>query len=550
MRWATLLAALVVWLGQLGCETGLRETPPGVLSVSVEQQSAWVRTFNPLAPGEARWPTRAGIYEPLLVHNPVAGEWVPWLATSWSWADDLRSVTFTIRDGVQWSDGRPMTAADVAYTFELLRAHPALDQGGVWSFVERVSVADDDVTFHTSRVYVPGLAVLAGVPIVPAHIWRGIADPLTFANPNPVATGPFTEVQTFENQVYELGRNPRYWQTGKPYVEALRFLAYPGNDQANMALVEGSVDWAGNFVPAIDRTFVRRDPEHNRYWFPLVGSTVFLYANTTRAPFDDVRVRRALSLALNRQRIVDVAMYGYTVPASATGLSDSYRAWRLAEELVDGWVHYDLDAANALLDEAGLTRGADGIRRGPNNAPLRYEIDVVSGWSDWVRAAQVVATDLRAVGIDATVRPAEFSAWFSDLQRGDFDLAVSWSNDGPTPYAFYRWQMSPDTVQPLGEVAAGNWHRLGDPESKALLDAFERTAEPAEQARLAEALQRRFAALVPAIPLFPNPQWAAYSTRRFDGFPSPDAPYASPSPNALPSALLVLTSLRPRGATP
>ena len=543
-----LLGALFV--SSAGCETGLRETPPGVLSVSVEQQSAWVRTFNPLAPGEARWPTRAGIYEPLLVHNPVAGEWVPWLASGFEWSEDLRALTFAIREGVLWSDGTPMTAADVGFTFELLRTHPALDQGGVWSFVERVEVSGTSVTFHTALVYVPGLAVIAGVPIVPAHVWRAVEDPMTFTNPNPVATGPFTEVRTFENQVYELGRNPRYWQEGKPEVEALRFLAYPGNDQANMALVEGSVDWAGNFVPAIDRTFVRRDPEHNRYWFPLVGSTVFLYANTTRAPFDDLRVRRALSLAIDRERVVDVAMYGYTVPASATGLSDSYREWRLEEDAVEQWTRHDVAEANRLLDEAGWTRGDDGIRRGPNGAPLRYEIDVVSGWSDWVRAAQVVAGDLQAVGVDATVRPAEFSAWFSDLQRGSFDLAVSWSNDGPTPYAFYRWLMSPDTVQPLGEIAAGNWHRFADAEAKALLDAFERTADAAEQARLVDAMQQRFAAQLPAIPLFPNPQWAAYSTRRFEGFPSPAAPYASPSPNALPSALLVLTSLRPREAAP
>lgn len=546
-RALAILVAAAICAGSAGCETGRAGTPPGVLSVSVEQQSAWIRTFNPLAPGEARWPTRAGIYEPLLVHNPVAGEWVPWLATEWSWSDDLRSLTFDIREGVEWSDGTPMTARDVAFTFELLREVPALDQGGVWSFVDDVTVDGSRVTLRTSRVYVPGLQVVAGVPIVPEHIWSEVDDPLTFTNPNPVATGPFTEVRTFQNQVYELGRNPNYWQDGRPYVEALRFLAYPGNDQANMALVEGTVDWAGNFVPAIDRTFVRRDPDHNKYWFPLVGSTVFLYANTTRAPFDDVRVRRALSLALNRERIVEVAMYDYTVPSSPTGLSDSYRSWRLDDDDVEDWTRHDVAEANALLDAAGLAMGDDGVRRGPDGRPLAFDIDVVSGWSDWVRAAQVIATDLRAVGIRAQVRPAEFSAWFSDLQRGEFELAVSWSNDGPSPYAFYRWLMSPDTVQPVGEISAGNWHRFADDEAQRLLDAFERTADRDAQGELADGLQRRFAETLPAIPLFPNPQWAAYSTRRFEGFPSPDAPYASPSPNALPSALLVLTTLRPRG---
>jgi peptide/nickel transport system substrate-binding protein len=124
-----MLRAIVATIALLlsgGCVTGEGVAPRGVLSVSVEQQSTWIRAFNPLAPGEARWPTRAGIYEPLMVHNAVKGAWVPWLATGYRWSDDLLTLTFDIREGVKWSDGRPMTAADVAYTFALLKRFPAL----------------------------------------------------------------------------------------------------------------------------------------------------------------------------------------------------------------------------------------------------------------------------------------------------------------------------------------------------------------------------------------------------------------------------------------
>jgi len=383
-------------------------------------------------------------------------------------------------------------------------------------------------------------------PIIPHHVWEKIADPMTFTNPTPVGTGPFTEVRVFRNQVYELGKNPHYWQPGKPAVDGLRFLAFPSNDQANMALIEGAVDWSANFVPAIDRTFVARAPKDNHYWSPLFGTTVFLYANTARPPFGDVRVRKALSRAIDREKLVQVAMYGYTRPADATGLSDAYADLRDPEVGATDWIRYDPQAASALLDEAGATRGPDGMRRGPDGAPLHIDIQVVAGWSDWVRGGQVIASALRAVGVDAKLRLYDMSAWIDHLQRGDFDMAIAWSGEGPTPYRFYRWLMSPDTVVPLGQMAAANWHRFGDERAGELLRSFERTSDPAEQGRLTRDLERRFAELVPAIPLFPGPLWGSYRTQRFEGFPSADNPYAKLTPNASPEALLVLVELRPK----
>lgn len=547
------LVALVATLGTMACRGEGYEPPPGVLSVSVEQTSAWVRNFNPLAPGQPRWPTQAGVYEPMMIYNTLTSEWVPWLATGYAWSADGRSLTMTIRDGVRWSDGEPFDADDVRFTFELLRTYPVLDQRSVWSFLAGVRVVDDGraVQFDFERVYVPGLGDVAQQAIVAEHVWSQVDDPMTFTNPEPVGTGPFTEVVRFQNQVYELGRNPHYWQPGRPQVERLRFLAYPSNDQANMALVEGAVDWAGNFVPAVERTWRARDPEHNHFWFPLLGSTVFLYANTTRPPFDDANVRRALSLAINRERVVEIAMYGYTEPAHPSGLNDAYGSWRHEVPAADDWVRYDPDEARRLLDEAGWRPGPDGVRVGPSGERMTYRIDVVSGWTDWVRAGQVIARDLEAIGVDATLHPSEFGAWFADLQRGQFDLAISWSQDGATPYGLFKWLMSPRSVAPIGEASAANWHRFGDPQLEPLLEAFETTVDEAEQRALAAQMQDRFVATAPAIPLFANPMWAEYSTARFEGFPTPDDPYAKPSPNAVPECLLVMTRLRPRTeATP
>jgi len=540
------LAAFALTFACTACTAERPESRHGVLEVSVEQQASWVRNFNPLVGGGARWPTAAGIYEPLLVHSSVQGAFVPWLATRYHWEDGDRTLTFDLRTDVLWSDGAPFSAADVAFTFNLLKRFPALDQGAVWGFLSAVEADGPNVRFRFSRPYSPGLDGVARQPIVPAHIWSQVADPLRFTNPNPVGTGPFTEVLLFRNQVWEIGKNPRYWQPGKPAVEAMRFLAFPGNDQANMALSTGELDWAGNFVPAIDRTFVAADPAHRGYWFPLVGSTVFLYANTTRAPHSDLRVRRAISMAIDRKLLVEVAMYDYTRPADGTGLSDAFKSWRDPEVAASPWVLHDLEAAKALFAEAGYRPDREGRLRGPDNKALDFEIAVVSGWSDWVRAAQVIARDLRKLGIEVSVRTLDFSPWFEKVQNGTFDLAIGWSNEGATPYAFYRWLMSSGTLKPVGTPAAGNWHRYASDEADRLLAAFEQTTDDSEQRRIARGLQKVFADELPAIPLFPNPSWGAYNNTRFTGFPNKDDPYAQLSPNPTPECLLVLTRLRPR----
>jgi peptide/nickel transport system substrate-binding protein len=545
------LLAVALGLAAGGCAREQARAPDGVLVVSQEQTSSWIRNFNPLTTASAaRWPTTAGVYEPLLVFNSVRSEYVPWLATDSEWRDEGRTLRLTIREEVRWSDGKPFSANDVAFTFRLLSRHPALDRRAVWSFLEDVRVVDaGTIDFLFQRVYIPGFAEIVAQQIVPEHVWRAVEDPVVFPNENPVATGPFTEVRVFRNQVYELGRNPHYWQAGRPKVEALRFPAFPSNDRANLALVFDEVDWAGNFIPAIDRVFVQRDPEHHGYWFPLTGSTVFLYANTTRAPFDDVRARKALSLSIDRDLLVDVALFRYSRPADATALSDAYTAWHDSgvADAAD-WVELDVARAAARLDELGYRLDAEGIRRKPDGKPWSLQILTVSGWSDWVRAAQVIARGLGELGIDASVRTYDFGAWFQRVQEGDFDLSLGWSFEGPTPYVFYRTLMSTATVEPVGEVAGANWHRYGSEAADRALAAFERELDPEVQRRLAVELQRIFATEAPAIPLYPNPSWAEYNTSRFRGFPSEENPYADPSPNKFDrgEVLLVLTTLEPR----
>ncbi len=542
-------AASPLLLALLGaCDPVDHSRPAGVMVVVQEQQAAWIRNFNPfLTTGGARWPSAAGIYEPLLIYNPMSGEYTPWLAEAWTWEEPARQLAFTLREGVSWSDGRAMTAEDVAFTFDLMRRHRALDSGGVWRILESVEAVDTrTVRVRFQRAFAPGLLEVAHTPIVPQHIWSEVGDPVGFSNPDPVATGPFTQVERFQTQLFELGRNPHYWQ-GPPGVSVLRFPAVSSNDQANLALVQGDIDWAGNFVPAVERTFEARDPEHFHAWFPIVGDTVFLYPNSTRPPLDQVAVRKALSLAIDRRRLVRVAMYDYTVPSHPTGLSEGYPGWRIEDIPTDqDWVRHDPAAAGALLDAAGWTRGPDGLRRNAAGDTLKLQITTPAGWSDWVRAAQVITRDLRAIGVDASVQGYDFSAWFDRVGRGDFDLSLGWSQAGPTPYRFYRSLMATEGVKPVGTPAAVNWHRYGSATADPLFAAFEATTDPEVQHHLARQMQAAFLAEAPALPLFPSASWGEASTRWVTGFPSPEDPYARLSPNHAPENLLVLTRLQAR----
>lgn len=546
------VAALGIGLAcavSLHCAPPTHTRAPGVMVVVQEQQGTWLRNFNPFLLGGARWPTAAGIHEPLLVYNPMTRAYTPWLATHWHWDEPATVLSFGIRENARWSDGEPVTAHDVAFTFQLLREYPALDAGGVWRILASVEAVDaSTVRFTFLRPFSPGLLEVAHTPIVPTHIWSTVKDPVTFTNPNPVASGPFTEVLRFDSQVFELGRNPYHW-SGTEGVSALRFPAMSSNDQITLALAQGDIDWAGAFVPAVERTFVSRDPEHHLAWFPRVGDTVFLYVNTTRPPLDQAEVRKAISTAINREKLVQIAMYDYTIPSHPTGLSDGYVGWRIEDvPEAQNWVRYDPQGAEQRLDAAGFLRGPDGLRRGPDGNVLSVELTTPAGWSDWVRAAQVIARDLRAIGIDVQVQGRDFTAWFDRVTRGEFSLSLGWATSGPTPYRMMRGLMDPEGVVPIGASAGANWHRYGSKRAEVLFDAFEATVDPDAQHKIAADIQQVFLDEAPALPLFPSASWGEANTRWVDGFPSPDAPYARLSPNSAPEPLLVMTQLRWREA--
>jgi peptide/nickel transport system substrate-binding protein len=386
--------------------------------------------------------------------------------------------------------------------------------------------------------------------IVPEHIFSTVEDLVTFTNETPVGTGPFTEIGIFESQYWELHANPSYWQEGMPYIKGFRFPAYPSNDAANLANTNGENDWFANFIPDIENAFVAKDPEHHHYFQPATGSDIMIYLNTTKAPFDDVNVRKALSMAMDRANIVELAMWNFTHPADATGLSDAYSNWKSEEAVAAGeaLMQFNIEEANRLLDEAGLARDGD-VRKLADGTEMAYDINVVSGWSDWVQAVQIIAQNFEDIGVKLEVRPYDFSAWIERVNKGEFDITIGWSSGGPTPYNYYRGQMSELTWREVGTVANENWHRFKNAEADTLLASFAASTDEAEQKDLVNQLQMLFVEQFPAIPIFPGPEWGQYNDTRFTDFPNEDNPYSKLSTYGYTERLLVMTTIKPVAAS-
>jgi peptide/nickel transport system substrate-binding protein len=241
-------------------------------------------------------------------------------------------------------------------------------------------------------------------------------------------------------------------------------------------------------------------------------------------------VRKAISTAIDRQRIVTEALSGYAPPADPTGLAESQNRWKDAAAQAAPWTRRNVVEANRLLDAAGLKRGADGIRTVPGGGRMRYEIHAVAGWSNSEATASIIQQSLADVGIAATAMPLPYQTWSDKLQSGQFDMGIWGSTRGPTPYQFYRGQMDADLVRPIGEEATENFQRFASADARPILRRFEATSDPNEPLALSGDLQRIYVENAPSLPLFASPLWGVFNTSRFVGFPSRARAYAGASP--------------------
>jgi len=342
-----------------------------------------------------------------------------------------------------------------------------------------------------------------------------------------------------------LTANTHYWQ-GAPHVTKLEFPAYDSNTSANLALEQDQLDWAGNFVQNIKTAWVGKDPATNKFWdFGLQTET--LIPNLTKFPLNDLAVREAISYGVNRTTISNVGedyqQPPVQGPGSLTGitlpLDQSY-----VTSATSGYVaSYDPAKAKQILEADGWKMGSNGYFQ-KGGKTLSFSITDPSAYTDFITDDQIMASELKSVGMDVTVNGTSVQAWTTDLQTGNFQAIAHWGNGGPTPYYLYDNWLDTNLTAPVGKVATGDYERFYSTQAESDLKQFAGTSDTATQLSDVVSMEKIVATQLPVIPLFYGVAWFEYNTSKFTGWPSPANPYAPGEPSGPFNEITVL-HLRP-----
>jgi peptide/nickel transport system substrate-binding protein len=397
----------------------LIEDPPGLII----HESATVSNVWPMSP----------CYSNLVLFDPLkplesVDTVIPELAERWSWQDNYKNLVFFLRKNVKWHDGKPFTSADVKYTFDVAREAPEAPaklrlsaRKEWWTNVAAIEAPElYTVVFHLKRPQPSLLLMLASgySPVLPAHV------PINELRQRCVGTGPFRQKEWLRGQLVELERNPDYFVPGRPYLDGIRYTIIRERGTRLAALQAGRLD---AFVP-LEMTKAMADAARSGAPSLVIteigqnGSDNVLI-NHKRAPFDNALVRRAVNFALDRRSYVksvrqDGAVIGAALMPKPMGF------WGLGEPDLRNLAGYreparDKAEAKRLLAEAG---------HGPGK-PLRLEM-VTRTSPIYVDLASYAVDQLRLVGIEATIKQLDTSAWFPALARREFQIAANLTAGG------------------------------------------------------------------------------------------------------------------------
>lgn len=517
------------------------------ITISAADGETWPCGFNPFNPNDFFF-SLGLVNEELYYINSLTSKMTPWLATGYKWSNNAETLTWTIRRGVKFSNGDPLSATDVAYTFNLIKRYPALDLNGIYpDLVSTTQTGPYTVVMKFNTPATLDFYYIADMtPIVPAAVWKGVKDPVTFNDPDPVGTGPYT-VQSCTPQNISYVKNPNFWQPGLPKIDRVEVPAILTDTVANEELANGSAQWGGEYIPDIQKFYLDRNPDY-RTWSPPVGVNG-MYINLTDPVLKDVAVRQAMAYAINRQEVAKLADDG-EVPAAnqTTALLPEETAWYNAPAAAKYNYTYNPAKALAVLKAAGFKKGPGGVFQTPQGQPLKFTLIDVGAYSDQVASGHVVAQDLDAVGMQVTQENLSGSTRSEDSATGKFQLIMQAppqiSVDGPA--GILRGLLYSPNSAPIGQSAASDFERYSSPATDALFRKLAATTSIAAQEAVVKRIELVMLQDVPYIPLTDAVAWNQYDVGIASGWPTPSHPYANPSPTTQPDEEVVLLHLAPK----
>lgn len=545
------VSALV--LAGLSASFSIQADETNYLTIVSDFYPTLIRNFNPYLSTTLRTTTDF-VYEPLVIFNQMHGNKpVMRLAKNFYMSTDLKQVVFEIREGVKWSDGKPFTAQDVVFTFDLLRKKPELDPKSMFRWVKNVKQEGNKVIFDLVEANSNLPYEISTIPIVPKHIWEQIEKPELFTNDNPVGTGPFTEITSFTPQQYIQCRNPHYWDQDNLEVDCLKVPQIANNDQLLGKIIKSELDWTAAFIPDIDSTYARRNPNH-KYWYPAASTQSFMLNFKTpdvgnNEAINNLDFRRAFSMAIDRQKIIDIAFYGNGVVNDyASGLGEVFKFWANKDiyNKYKGYNTYNLENAKALLKTAGfIDLDGDGFVETPSGKQIELEVQSPTGWTDFNNSVQLGVEQLVEAGINAKARTTDFAVYNQAMVSGNYDVAYTNYFLGADPHRY--WESAYHSRYQKGEsMPRFAMHFFEHKELDALLDKFYKTGSKEEQLTIAHQIQQIIAENQITVPVMSGVDVYQYNETRFTGWWNEKNPKGRPlSWAGVPERLLHVLDLKP-----
>jgi len=454
------------------------------------------------------------------------------LAESWEASADGKTWTYTLRPDLLWSDGTPLTANDVVYTFERI-LNGRYEQRNFGNYVRNitsVTAPDDRTVVMTTREPAPIMERLA-VYILPEHVWSSIDAKAvkSFANEPEagqtlVGSGPFLVVERRTGQFIRMVANDNYYK-GRPNVDELVFRVYNNPDALGQALVKGEIDIATGLTADVFSTLEGQEGI-TTYAGSYSGFNELAFnmgaALTDGTPIgdgnphmQDQKVRLAISHAIDRQQMVDRILDGYGTPGS-TFIPPLYSTLHIDP----GTQGYDPALANQILDDAGYAMGPDGVRIGPDGVPMKYRLFVRSDSDSSVKSGEYFKSYLAAIGIEADIKPVDENALFEIIGRGEFDMFEwGWVVEPDPDYQLSTFTCGKRSYEDGGEIYAD----LSDSffcneEYDALYAQQAVTTDQAARAEIVKQMQQIVYDNVAYVVTYYYDNLEAYRSDRFEGF--------------------------------